>query len=99
MDEEEQRAGQSSPPSSGPRPESWPPAPQPSPAGPDPPPPPSFEEVYRKERAALLRAVHSLVRDWQKAEDVVQEAFLDLHRKLSAGEVLRDPAAFLRSSA
>ena len=42
-----------------------------------------FTRFYLEYRKAVLNSVHKMVRDWQKAEDIVQEAFVGLHQKLS----------------
>lgn len=55
-------------------------------------------ELYREHALGLIRLAMLMVGDTPTAEDVVQEAFLGLHRKQNA---LRDPAAalsYLRSA-
>lgn len=59
---------------------------------------PTLSEVYHREAAGLVRLAYLLLGDQQAAQDVVQDAFLQLHRR---GSVLRDPSkivTYLRSS-
>lgn len=41
-----------------------------------------FARFYYQSRAAVLNAVNQMLGDWQTAEDVVQEAYLELHQRL-----------------
>jgi DNA-directed RNA polymerase specialized sigma24 family protein len=50
-----------------------------------------LSDLYQGHALALLRMANLLLRDKASAEDVVQDAFLNLHRALGAG--CRAPAA------
>ncbi|MDQ1484913.1 MAG: hypothetical protein QOJ62_606 [Actinomycetota bacterium] len=55
----------------------------------------SFEDVYRRRRASLVRLAHLLTGSAAAAEDVVHDAFIGLARRQSR---VSDPAAYLRRS-
>ncbi|WP_067451127.1 RNA polymerase sigma factor [Actinomadura macra] len=55
-------------------------------------PPPTLSDLYRTHAAGLMRLAALMVGDPVTAEDVVQDAFLGLHRKWAR---LHDPAAAL----
>jgi RNA polymerase sigma factor (sigma-70 family) len=55
-----------------------------------------FDEVFRAERPGLVRLAFLLTGSATAAEELVQDAFLGLHRASSSGEVVENPAAFLR---
>ena len=50
---------------------------------------PEFEEVFAHYRAALRRYIHSMVRNHAEADDLLQETFVRVLRKL---DTLEDPA-------
>ncbi|HWJ63063.1 MAG TPA: sigma-70 family RNA polymerase sigma factor [Acidimicrobiales bacterium] len=54
-----------------------------------------FDAVYRSERAAVLRLATLLVRSDAVAEELVQEAFLRLHRHF---EDVDNPPGFVRTA-
>ncbi|MFN8027141.1 MAG: SigE family RNA polymerase sigma factor [Acidimicrobiia bacterium] len=58
-------------------------------------PAPTFEELWAERRPALLRLAYLLTGSRAGAEDVVQDAFVQLHRKWNG---VRTPAAYLRTS-
>jgi DNA-directed RNA polymerase specialized sigma24 family protein len=59
----------------------------------------SFDECYKRYRRAVLKAAHAVLGDWQKAEDVSQNAFMIFHRRNGDGEPIRRPRAFIRTIA
>lgn len=60
-----------------------------------PPPAPELGELYRAERPSLLRLATALTGDRLAAEDVVQDAFLEVSRRWDR---LDNPAAYLRTA-
>ena len=56
-----------------------------------------FERFYLSHRRAVLKAAFGLLSDWQKAEDVTQEAFLILHQKTSSGTLVASPRAYVQT--
>jgi RNA polymerase sigma factor (sigma-70 family) len=56
---------------------------------------PSTEELFAHEREALVRLAYLLTGSRAVAEDVVQDAFVQLHRKRAE---VRTPGAYLRTS-
>jgi len=55
----------------------------------------AFGELVAEHEKTLLRTAWRLVRNVEDARDIAQEAFLRLHRHLSALEPDRDPAPWL----
>lgn len=53
-----------------------------------------LESIFRSEYRSLVRLARLLVDDVENAEEVVQEAFLALHRNWDRA---RDPLAYLRT--
>ena len=56
---------------------------------------PTFEELWGERRPGMLRLAYLLTGSRAVAEDVVQDAFVQLHRKWRA---VRTPSAYLRTS-
>jgi len=56
-----------------------------------------FDRFYLSYRKAVLRACHSLLDDWQQAEDVTQEAFLALHQSAVEGKPIHSPRGYVQS--
>lgn len=56
-----------------------------------------FERFYLSHRRAVLKATFGLLSDWQKAEDVTQEAFLILHQKTTSGTLVASPKAYVQT--
>lgn len=54
----------------------------------------SFESVFSEYRASMVRLAHVITGSNEAAEDVVQEAFMRLHRRWADVE---NPPAFLRT--
>ena len=54
-----------------------------------------LEKVSGELQDGLLRHAHGIVRDWQAAEDVVQEAFAALEERLRGGNLSGDVAPWL----
>jgi DNA-directed RNA polymerase specialized sigma24 family protein len=54
----------------------------------------SFESVFSQKRASMVRLAHVITGSNEAAEDVVQEAFMRLHRRWADVE---NPPAFLRT--
>jgi len=59
------------------------------------PPGPGLEEVYRSERAAVLRLATALTGDRLAAEDIVQDAFVEMSRRWDR---LDNPRGYLRTA-
>jgi RNA polymerase sigma-70 factor (sigma-E family) len=59
----------------------------------------AIERLFRDEYRSLLRLVALLVDDSATAEDVVQDAFVKLHRAWSRVRTIDDAPAYLRSIA
>lgn len=55
----------------------------------------SLEQLYRREYAAMVRLAHLLTGSNEVAEDLVQEAFVRLHRNCARAE---QPGAYLRAT-
>lgn len=58
----------------------------------------ALEELHRREYAGMVGLAVLLVDDERIAEEVVQDAFLAVHRRLSEHDQLDNPAAYLRRS-
>jgi DNA-directed RNA polymerase specialized sigma24 family protein len=58
-----------------------------------------FAEFYRRTRKRLLYAAYGLLGDWQRAEDVTQELFLKLLRKICKGQIRQSPWAWIQTAA
>lgn len=55
-----------------------------------------FDAVFTEERPGLVRLAFLLTGSAATAEELVQDAFIGLHQASRGGEVIRNPAAFLR---
>jgi RNA polymerase sigma factor (sigma-70 family) len=54
-----------------------------------------LERLYRSEYDGMVRLAITLVSDVGEAEEIVQDSFVEVHRRL---ETIRKPGAYLRSS-
>ena len=61
--------------------------------------PTEIEQLYREQRAGLVRLVERELHDHHDAEDVVQTAFLDAQRAIERGTIPRNPRAWLATIA
>ncbi len=57
--------------------------------------PQTLEALYRAEYIGMVRLAYTLVGNNAEAEEVVQESFVDVHRRL---DELRKPGAYLRTA-
>ncbi len=55
----------------------------------------SFEDVYRAQRASLIRLAYLIVQSQQVAEDLVQDGFVRLHQNF---DTVDNPAGFLHTA-
>lgn len=55
----------------------------------------SLEELFRAEYAPMVRLAYTLVGNNAEAEELVQDSFVEVHRRL---DEIRRPGAYLRSS-
>jgi RNA polymerase sigma-70 factor (ECF subfamily) len=55
-----------------------------------------YASFYRAEFAAVTRTVHLIVHDRQRAEDIAQEAFLQVHRHWRKVSEYERPGAWVR---
>lgn len=58
----------------------------------------SFPAIFRTEYRRLVAIAWGLTGSRETAEDIAQEALLSLHRRLERGEVIENPAAYVRRS-
>ncbi len=58
----------------------------------------SFSTVFRAEYRGLVAIAWGLTGSRDTAEDMAQEAMLSLHRHLERGDVIENPAAYVRRS-
>jgi RNA polymerase sigma-70 factor (ECF subfamily) len=56
----------------------------------------SFAAVFRREYRGLVAMAWGLTGSRETAEDLAQEALLNLHRRWDRGEPIDDPAAYVR---
>lgn len=54
-----------------------------------------LEELYRSEYVGMVRLAYTIVGDGPEAEDVVQECFVEVSRRLDG---IRSPGAYLRTA-
>jgi RNA polymerase sigma factor (sigma-70 family) len=54
-----------------------------------------IEQLFRQEYRGMVRLAYTLIGDNQRAEDVVQDGFIDVLRRL---DEVRQPAAYLRTA-
>lgn len=55
-----------------------------------------FDAVFRREFPAIARTTYLIVHDWPVAEEIAQEAFLELYRKWSRVSRYDRPGAWVR---
>lgn len=54
-----------------------------------------IDELFRQEYRGMVRLAYAMIGDNQRAEDIVQDGFIDVLRRL---DEIRQPAAYLRTA-